>query len=55
MTLKPGCPKHWAAAPSSSGTMRTLSDMIPMRVSWISGAQRVISSKRTTRPSSRPR
>ncbi|CPU65673.1 Uncharacterised protein [Mycobacteroides abscessus] len=48
-TLNPGRAATRASAPSS-GTMSCFSDSTETSVSWISGAQRVISSNRATRP-----
>ena len=51
MTLKP-CDAETRKPSPSSGTMSCFSDSTDTRVSWISGGQRVISSKRTRRPDS---
>ena len=49
-TLKPGAAKTVASSPSSSGTCSTLSDSRLIRLSWISGWTRVISSNRQSTP-----
>ena len=51
MTLKPGAADTRKPSPSS-GTMSCFSLRTDTRVSWISGGQRVISSKRTRLPDS---
>ena len=51
MTLNPGAALIPKPSPSS-GTMSCFSESTETRVSWISGGQRVISSKRTRAPCS---